>query len=75
MELLYEGPSCLSGALDTISIGEVLSLKDNNHDNYCVAVMKGYTVVGHVPDQPAMSASTFWAEMATGGSVELQEAI
>ena len=46
VELLCEGPSCLSGALDTISS---LSLKDNNHDNYCVAVMKGYTVVGHVP--------------------------
>ena len=25
----------------TPSVGEVLSLKDNNHDNHCVAVMKG----------------------------------
>ena len=33
----------------TPPVGEVLSLKDNNHDNYCVAVMKGYTVVVHVP--------------------------
>ena len=59
------------------SVGEVLSLKDNNHDNYCVAVMKGYTVVGHVP-RPASNVCfhfNFWAEMATGGSVKLQEAI
>ena len=60
----------------TPSVGEVLSLKDNNHDNYCVAVMKGYTVVGHVP-RPASNVCfhTFWAEMATGGSVKLQEDI
>ena len=36
----------------TPSIGEVLSLKrepDNSHDSYSVAVVKGETVVGHVP--------------------------
>ena len=34
------------------SIGEVISLKrepDNSHDSYSVAVVKGETVVGHVP--------------------------